>query len=62
MQSGTSFAAAQISGVAALILERNPSLDAAAVQRILMSTARDLGPAGAPTTSSARALSMPSAP
>jgi len=46
MQSGTSFAAAQISGVAALILERNPSLDAAAVQRILMSTARDLGPVG----------------
>ena len=28
MQSGTSFAAAQVSGIAALLLERNPKLDA----------------------------------
>ena len=46
MQSGTSFAAAQVSGIAALLLERNPSLDAAAIRRILMSTARDLGTPG----------------
>jgi len=46
MPSGTSFAAAQISGVAALLLERNPKLDAAAIRRILMATAHDLGPPG----------------
>lgn len=46
MTTGTSFAAAEVSGVAALILDRNRKLDAAAVRRILMSTARDLGPAG----------------
>jgi len=46
MQSGTSFAAAQISGIAALLLERNPKLDAAAIRRILMTTARDLGAPG----------------
>src|SRR5262249_38641727 len=41
MPSGTSFAAAQISGIAALLLERNPKLDAASIRRILMSTAHD---------------------
>ena len=46
MQSGTSFAAAQVSGIAALLLERNPKLDAASIRRILMSTAHDLGPPG----------------
>jgi len=46
MTSGTSFAAAQVSGIAALVLERNSKLDAASIRRILMSTARDLGPAG----------------
>jgi subtilisin family serine protease len=46
MTTGTSFAAAQVSGVAALILDRNRKLDAAAIRRILMATARDLGPAG----------------
>jgi subtilisin family serine protease len=46
LQTGTSFAAAQVSGVAALLLERNRKLDPAAIRRILMSTARDLGPAG----------------
>jgi subtilisin family serine protease len=45
-QSGTSFAAAQVSGVAALILARNRKLDPLAVRRILTSTARDLGPPG----------------
>jgi len=46
MPSGTSFAAAQISGIAALLIERNPKLDAASIRRILMSTAHDLGPPG----------------
>jgi subtilisin family serine protease len=46
MQSGTSFAAAQVSGIAALLLERNPTLDAASIRRLLMSTARDLGAPG----------------
>ena len=46
MPSGTSFAAAQISGIAALLLERNPKLDAASVRRILIATAHDLGPPG----------------
>jgi subtilisin family serine protease len=46
MPSGTSFAAAEISGIAALLLERNPKLDTAAIRRILMATAHDLGPPG----------------
>jgi hypothetical protein len=46
MQSGTSFAAAQVSGIAALLLERNPRLDAASIRRILMATAHDLGVPG----------------
>jgi subtilisin family serine protease len=46
LQSGTSFAAAQVSGVAALLLERNRQLDPAAIRRLLTTTARDLGPAG----------------
>jgi subtilisin family serine protease len=46
MTSGTSFAAAQVSGIVALLKERNPQLDAASIRRILTSTARDLGPAG----------------
>jgi subtilisin family serine protease len=46
MQSGTSFAAAQVSGIAALLIERNPKLDAASIRRILMATAHDLGVPG----------------
>jgi hypothetical protein len=46
MRSGTSFSAAYISGLAALMLERNPSLKAAEVRAILMKTARDLGAPG----------------
>jgi hypothetical protein len=44
--SGTSFSAAEITGVIALMLERNPSLTADAVRRALVSTARDLGAPG----------------
>jgi subtilisin family serine protease len=46
MTSGTSFAAAQVSGAAALMLERNSDLGPTAVRRLLISTARDLGPRG----------------
>ena len=46
MASGTSFAAAEVSGAVALLLERKPDLDPQAVRRALMSTARDLGPKG----------------
>jgi Subtilase family len=46
MSSGTSFSAAYISGLAALMLERNPALKPDEVRAILMKTARDLGPPG----------------
>jgi Subtilase family len=46
MTSGTSFAAAEVSGAVALLLQRNPDLDPDTVRRTLMSTARDLGPKG----------------
>jgi hypothetical protein len=41
--TGTSVAAAHVSGVAALLLERNPSLRPLDVRRILATTARTLG-------------------
>jgi subtilisin family serine protease len=44
--SGTSFSAAEITGVIALMLERNPGLTPDAIRRALMSTARDLGAPG----------------
>jgi subtilisin family serine protease len=44
--TGTSVAAAEVSGVVALMLERNPALTPAEVRRILMATAKDLGPKG----------------
>jgi subtilisin family serine protease len=44
--SGTSLAAAHISGVVALLLERKPDLSPADVRRLLMATAADLGPRG----------------
>jgi subtilisin family serine protease len=43
MTSGTSFSAAYISGLAALMMERNPQLTPAEVRAILTKTARDLG-------------------
>ena len=46
MRTGTSFAAPQVSGIAALLLERNRNLDPVAIRSILTSTARDLGPPG----------------
>ncbi len=44
--SGTSFSAAYVSGVAALMLERNPALKPSDIRAILTKTARDLGVPG----------------
>jgi subtilase family protein len=44
--SGTSFATAYVSGIAALLLERDPSLDATAIAQLMAAAADDLGPAG----------------
>ena len=46
MSTGTSIATAHVSGVVALMLERDPTLTPADVRRILESTAIDLGPKG----------------
>jgi hypothetical protein len=46
MTSGTSFSAAYVSGLAALMLERNPALNPREVRAILMKTARDIGSPG----------------
>ena len=46
VSSGTSFAAAHVSGIAALILERKRDLKHDAVRKILISSAKDLGPKG----------------
>jgi subtilisin family serine protease len=46
MASGTSFSAAYITGIAALVLERNPALKPEEVRTILTKTARDLGAPG----------------
>ena len=46
MTSGTSFSAAFVSGIAALVLERNPAAKPSEVRAILTSTARDLGAPG----------------
>jgi hypothetical protein len=44
--SGTSFSAAYVSGLIALMLERNPALQPEELRTILMRTARDLGSPG----------------
>jgi hypothetical protein len=46
MMSGTSFSAAYVSGLAALMLERNPALKPDEVRAVLIKTARDLGAPG----------------
>jgi hypothetical protein len=44
--TGTSIAAAHVSGVAALLIERNPTIDLATLEDALFSTAKDLGAPG----------------
>jgi subtilisin family serine protease len=46
INSGTSFSAAYVSGIAALIMERSPALKPNDVRAILTRTARDLGTPG----------------
>jgi hypothetical protein len=46
LTTGTSVAAAHVSGVAALLLERHPSIDARTVLEVLTSTARNLNARG----------------
>jgi hypothetical protein len=46
LTTGTSVAAAEVSGVAALLIERNPALTPAGVRKILVDTAFHLGPKG----------------
>jgi subtilisin family serine protease len=44
--TGTSVAAAEVSGVVALMIERNPALTPNEVKKILMDTAKRIGPKG----------------
>jgi subtilisin family serine protease len=46
LTTGTSVAAAHVSGVAALLIERDPSLDPATVHEILTATAKKAGAKG----------------
>ena len=46
LTTGTSVAAAHVSGVAALLLERHPAVDARTVLEVLTTTARNLNPKG----------------
>jgi Subtilase family len=47
--SGTSFAAAEVSGIIALMVERKPDIGQDAVRKALTATAQDLGPKGVDT-------------
>jgi subtilisin family serine protease len=44
--TGTSFAAAEVSGIIALMLQHRPNLTPNMVRQLLMATAKDLGPTG----------------
>ena len=46
VSSGTSLSAAYVSGIAALMLARNPDLSPSDIRASLLATARDLGPSG----------------
>jgi len=49
VESGTSFSAAEISGIVALMLQHNGKLSPDRVHAILLATAKDLGPKGRDT-------------
>lgn len=46
MSSGTSYSAAEVSGIVALMLQRNPDLTPDKIRAILRASAKDLGPKG----------------
>jgi len=46
VSSGTSYSAAEVSGIIALMLQREPTLSPDKVRQILLATANDLGPRG----------------
>jgi subtilisin family serine protease len=46
VSSGTSYSAAEVSGVAALLLQRDPALSPDKLRHLLQATAKDLGPKG----------------
>ena len=46
VSSGTSYSAAEVSGIVALMLQRKPDLTPEQVRSILQATAKDLGPKG----------------
>jgi subtilisin family serine protease len=46
VSSGTSFAAAHVSGIVALMIERKPGIDPVAVRNALIASAVDIGPKG----------------
>jgi subtilisin family serine protease len=46
VSSGTSYSAAEVSGIVALMLQRDPKLTPNKVRDILLTTAKDLGPKG----------------
>jgi subtilisin family serine protease len=49
VSSGTSLSAAEVSGIAALMLQRKPDLTPAKLRSLLLMTAKDLGPKGRDT-------------
>jgi subtilisin family serine protease len=46
VSSGTSFSAAEVSGIAALMIQRKPGLTPDQIRGVLRATAKDLGPKG----------------
>jgi subtilisin family serine protease len=46
VSSGTSYSAAEVSGIAALLLQRDPTLTPDKLRHVLEATAKDLGPKG----------------
>jgi serine protease len=61
VRTGTSMAAAVVTGAAARIIARRPGLDAQQVRAILESTARDVPPSGADSATGSGALDLAAA-